>query len=265
MTEWPDIQSDVSNALQNSDADPPQSVRSLAGNTRPVKRFNVYRNNVALSLINVLQDNFPVTEKIVGEDFFRTMARDYARDNLPQSPVMIEYGADFPGFIKAFKPAASLPYLADVASLEWARSKAFNAADRTPQTIEAMAGFSEQDIPSIGFTMHPSVSLIKSPWPIVTIWQAHQQDEESQGISKLMMNKTDENGECALVIRPHLDVLIHNLTPSTYGFLQSLNDKQTFGEAVENALELDPSFDISSNLVGLFETGLVISTRLAEK
>lgn len=264
MTEWPDIQSEVSAALQNSEADLPGSVRSLDGNKRPLKRFNVYRNNVALSLINVLKDTFPVTEKIVGDAFFKTMARDFCQDNLPQTPVMIEYGAEFPAFIKNFTPAASLPYLSDVARLEWARTKAFHAADNRPETIEVLAGYSEQNIPNIHFTFHPSASLIHSRWPVVSIWQAHQQEEIEESISKLMKKDSGAESETALVIRPHLDVLIHKLSPSTYEFLSSLKHQQTFGKAVAKALEFDPAFDIPTNLSGLFSNGIVIETHLPE-
>ncbi len=264
MIEWPDIQSEVSRALQNSDAKLPDSVRSLEDNKRPLKRFNVYRNNVALSLINVLKDTFPVTEKIVGEDFFKTMARDFSRDNLPQSPVMIEYGAEFPAFIKNFAPAYSLPYLSDVARLEWARTIAYNAADHTPQSIEALAGFNEADIPNICFIIHPSVSLIQSDWPVVSIWQAHQREEIDESIRNLMNKETGAKSETALVIRPHLDVLIHSLSPSTYEFLSALKDVKTFGEAVEKALNIDPAFDIPANLSGLFSNGIVIVTHLPE-
>jgi hypothetical protein len=87
----------------------------------PARRFAVYRNNVMVSLIDALADSFPVTQALVGEEFFRAMAGVFARAHPPRSPVMAHYGDGFAGFIEDFQPAASLPYLADVARLEMLR------------------------------------------------------------------------------------------------------------------------------------------------
>ncbi len=87
----------------------------------PVHRFNVHRNNVMLSLIEALQDTFPVVTSLVGSEFFNYMARCFIQKNPPQSPILVEYGHQFPGFIKHFKAAETLPYLAEVAQLEWQR------------------------------------------------------------------------------------------------------------------------------------------------
>ncbi len=87
----------------------------------PQTRFAVYRNNVMMSLIDALADTYPVVQRLVGEDFFRAMARVFAQAKPPRSAVMAYYGRDFAAFIDAFPPAASVPYLADVARLEMAR------------------------------------------------------------------------------------------------------------------------------------------------
>src|SRR5450830_2078243 len=78
-------------------------------------RFAVYRNNVHGSLINALASAYPVTLQLVGDEFFRAMAGCYVQANPPSSPVISAYGATFSSFIQGFEPAASVPYLADVA------------------------------------------------------------------------------------------------------------------------------------------------------
>src|SRR5579872_735082 len=96
------------------------------------RRFAVYRNNVAVSLIGSLAARYPVTRRLVGEDFFRAMARSYAAQNKPETPVLIHYGRSFPAFIAAFEPARDIAYLADVACLENAWVEAYHAAEATP-------------------------------------------------------------------------------------------------------------------------------------
>lgn len=121
----------------------------------PARRFAVYRNNVVVSLVAALGETFPVCRELVGAEFFEAMARLHVRASPPDSPVLAHYGADFPAFIAAFPPAASLPYLADVARLEYARVQACHAAAPPPGGDDV-------------------AYLIESRYAIVSLWAAHQ-------------------------------------------------------------------------------------------
>ncbi|WP_163144423.1 DNA-binding domain-containing protein, partial [Arhodomonas sp. KWT] len=91
----------------------------------PPGRLDIHRNNIHVSLVEALREAYPVTERLVGEAFFHAMARTYVADELPDSPVLLAYGAGFPAFIETFRAAAGLPYLPDVARLERARLEAY--------------------------------------------------------------------------------------------------------------------------------------------
>ena len=132
MSEWSKLQSSVSNALEDLNLEVPSGIKRLKNGVVPKKRFSVYRNNVTLSLISVLASTYPVVEEIVGDEFFATMAREFALSHLPQSPVMINYGEEFPDFLKTFAPVKELPYLSDVARLEWHRNTAYHGRKRIP-------------------------------------------------------------------------------------------------------------------------------------
>ena len=110
---------------------PPSGLASWTG-AEPVTRYGVYRNNVATGLARALAARFPVTEKIVGEEFFTAMARDYVLLHPPSSPVLLHYGHGFADFVAGFAPAASLPYLADIVRLEDAQVQAYHAQDISP-------------------------------------------------------------------------------------------------------------------------------------
>jgi len=70
-----------------------------------IKRYNVYRNNVTVSLINALAATYPAVQRITGVEFFRVMARFHVRATPPTSPLLFEYGRDFPAFIRIFAKA----------------------------------------------------------------------------------------------------------------------------------------------------------------
>ncbi len=122
----------------------PDGLRAWNG-SEPSKRFSVYRSNVRGALVEALAVRYPVVQRLVGEDFFRVMSRDYALNNLPPSPVLIGYGENFPEFVEGFEPAATLPYLADVARLESAYWQAYHAADDAPLPAEAFAAIDPHD------------------------------------------------------------------------------------------------------------------------
>ena len=253
MSEWQQLQSSVSNALADLDLDVPQGIKKLKGDIIPKKRFGVYRNNVALSLIRVLSSTYPVVEEIVGEEFFAAMAKEFALNHLPQSPVMITYGEEFPGFLKSFPPIEHLAYLSEIAELEWHRNSAYHGPDKTPLTIEALSEASEDQLPQLTFNLHPTLELINSAYPIVTIWSAHQQDNPASHLEGIDM----EEAEAALILRPGLDVLVNKVSSGTYEFVKSLKEAKTFTLSVEQAIAKETSFDISANLAGLFNLGAV--------
>jgi putative oxidoreductase len=130
----------------------------------PARRFAVYRNNVMVSLIDALADSYPVTQDLVGEEFFRAMARLFVRTHPPRSPVLALYGAGLAEFIESFAPAAVLPYLADVARLEMLRVQAWHAADAAPLGLADFAALLENApaLAATGFDLHPSLAVLRS-------------------------------------------------------------------------------------------------------
>ena len=125
------FQAEFAGALLSTVRPVPAAVKGAAQG-RVERRFAVHRNTVAASLIEALQARFPVVQRLVGEDFFRAMARAFVALEPPSSPLLFLYGESFAAFIARFTPAAPLPYLADVARLEYARGLAYHAADREP-------------------------------------------------------------------------------------------------------------------------------------
>ena len=106
---------------------------------KPAKRFGVYRNNVSSGLVQALAIRFPAAEAIVGKEFFGAMARAYIEEYPPHSPILLHYGAGVADFIATFKPAAGVPYLADIVRLENARVEAYHATDMASMAPETLA------------------------------------------------------------------------------------------------------------------------------
>ena len=221
----------------------------------PGRRFAVYRNNVMVSLIDALADTYPVTQALVGEEFFGAMAGDFARGNPPNSPVMAHYGAGFAEFIERLPATASLPYLADVARLEMARVQAFHAADVAPLSPEKIALLvsDPERLPATRFTLHPSLRILVSRHAVVSLWSAHQGKDVDTALAAMDASLP----ESALVVRRELDVEIYRITTGTAIFVRSLGEDSSLGTAVQLALAADAAFDLADALGLLIRAGAV--------
>ena len=232
------LHDDFAEALLAPDLACPDGLFSSNG-ADPASRFAVYRNNVHSSLINALATAYPVTLQLVGEAFFRAMAGLFVPVCPPTNPLISEYGSAFAAFIQDFEPAASVPYLADVARLERLRVRAYHAADTPPmdqQTVlQALQG--QADLATLRLQLHPSLATLTSAYAVVAIWAAHQTEG---GLATL--NPWHAQG--ALVMRRGLEVQVLAIDHGSVTFIDSLAQGTPLEKAVEQALETSAEFDL---------------------
>lgn len=219
-----------------------------AGLTAPdpsevAQRFKVYRNNVQVSLTRALAAAFPVIEQLVGAEFFAALARAFLAVSPPRDPVLLLWGADFAAFLEKFPPVAHLPYLPDIARLEYARGQASHAADAAPVAPEALNVTTPE---TLCLTLHASVTLFTSPMPAVQIWRAHKADTPRTPITA--------GPDYALIARrPDFTVIVAPLDAGTHTVLCALHQGQTLGAAATHA-------DPTSALTLLLRHQLIIAT-----
>ncbi len=243
----PSDQAAFAGALLDPGAAIPHDVRGRDGMSS-AKRFSVYRNNVTVSLVEALMATFPATVMIVGEDFFRGAAAIYVRQDPPRSPVLISYGSGFPRFLETFEPARKLPYLADVARIEMAWVEAYHAADRPTLDPAALAALPAEGLGDVRLEPHPSARIIRSDYPIVTIWTMNRSGE----VAPVDMTIA----EAALVTRPAMDVQVRRLPSGGAVFLDALCSGETLGEAAEKAAADSAEFDLAGNISGFLQAGV---------
>jgi hypothetical protein len=221
------------------------------------RRFAVYRNNVVAGLSAALRAAYPAVRRIVGEEFFRAMARTYALAEPPASPILLDYGAGFPAFIAGFAPAASLPYLPDVARIERAWSEAYHASEATPLAPAAFAAIAPERLADMRLTLHPSLGVVRSTLPALTIWRMNIGDGVPAPVDLAA------GGEDTLVARPAADVEVRATPPGGAIFVTALSDGRTISDAFKLAAANSPLFDLAANLAALIGAGSVVRFGLA--
>ena len=182
------------------------------------------------------------------------MAQVFVRQQPPRTRIVAFAGAAFPDFIATFAPAATVPYLADVARLEMARIESCHAADAEPLTAETI-GRALADphlLANMTITLHPSVRLLSSPYAIHSVWAAHQGAGELGSVDPM-------RPEQVLLFRDGLDVWALPVEAGSGYFLAQLHAGATLGQAADAAANADPldTFDLAGSIALLLRHPLV--------
>jgi hypothetical protein len=209
----------------------------------------VYRNNVMSGLIKVVAARFPVVRRLLGEESFLEWVRRFIAAEPPRSPLLLDYGDGFPQVLRRFGGDACIGHIADIADLEIARGKAYHAADAVSLPPQAFAAIPAERLAGLRLSLHPSVSLLQSRFPIVSLWHA------SQEAGDVVLQQW--RPEAALIARPLLEVEVWNLPPGGFAFLTALSHGATMAEAAEAAVNTTSDFDLAVNLAVLIEARIV--------
>jgi hypothetical protein len=222
-----------------------------AADRRQKSSLAVYRDNVIAALVNALAARYPVVRRMAGDESFRAVAHRFAMAEPPRSLVLLHYGETFPRFLRSLGQDASFEYLADIAELELAREKAYRAAAACPLGAQTLSALPMDRLDALRVTLHPSVSLVASRFPVVTIWEANQSDDGDGMIERW-------GAEAALVARPFAAVVVHRLPRGGHAFIAALLKGMTVAQAVEAGTAAAPAFDQTANLAMLVASNIVV-------
>lgn len=209
----------------------------------------VYRGNAFGNWSQALAGAYPIVRKIVGEEFFEGLAREYARAYPSASGDLNEYGGELAEFVAAFPHTQDLPYLPDVARMEWLAHRAYYAANAAPFDLTKISNSNPE---ALRFRLVPACALLASDWPLARIWTVHQDDYEGE-IDVDLGSGLDR----ILVHRPRWRAQVRSLAPGDYRFLDSARQGKTLGEALESAVAEDPGFEPSLAAAGWVDAGVI--------
>lgn len=218
------------------------------------QRLQIYRNNVFITLTNALHAVFPCVQKIVGKDFFIGTAKKYIQQHPSTSGDLREYGHKFAEFLQTFAPAQTLPYLPEVAQLEWAYHQAFHGKASDIFDLHTLTTIPPEQYEQIKFHLNPTAQLFTFQYPILQIYQLCQPESSDQETIDLTTG-----GEQILLIRNHLEITLEKLTPGEYALLTAFKLGNTFAQACKSALTTEKKFNINSYLQKHLTCGTITS------
>lgn len=245
MTALRDLQAAFAAHLAGADV----SIDDVVGDSIPAKaRLQVHRNHVRHSLADALSATFPTVRALVGADFFRGLAGAFVEGNLPAQPVLAEYGETFPRFVAAWPAARDLPYLADVARLDWALNAAWQATEDGRLSAAGLATVPTDRLPLLHLRLSPGTTLLVSPYPVDRIWRTSQPGAPEAEVAL-------DGGVRLLVLRQLDDAVFLPLGEGEAAFVAAVDGGASLEVAAGRAGHAQGDFDLSSAFARLLALG----------
>jgi hypothetical protein len=135
------------------------------------ERVDIYAQMYYARLVDVLEGDFPRISSILGCERFHDVVSAYLALHPSTSPSLRHLGRSFPAFLRDCTETKDLPFLSDVATLEWARLEVFDAADAEPLRIEHVQTIAPDAWPTLKLQIIPAFQIVQSAWPVHDIWK----------------------------------------------------------------------------------------------
>ena len=211
------------------------------------QRLRIHRHHMIDSLASALAATFPTVQAVVGADFFLGLAPAFVGRSLPSQPVLAEYGAGFSAFIASQDVGRDLPYLADVARLDWALNLAFHAPAGGRLAAADLAANPADRLPSLRLSLAPGTVLVSSPYPLDRIWAASQPGAAADPVDLAA------GGVRLLVLRRPDDAAFVALSAGEAAFVAGLGEGLSLEEAAGQG---ESGFDLSACFARLLGLGV---------
>jgi len=242
-------------ALLNPDAAPP-ALALWREHPHNRHRLALYRGNLAATATKALAAAYPVVAALVGAEFFGALAHAYVRARPSHDGDLNRFGGQLGEFLGDFPHAAQLPYLADMARLEWAVHRAHYAPDEKPVTAQQLGELAPAQLEAARLRLHDACVPVRFDWAVVSLWLAHQPAPANDFPADMAVQ------EAGVVARPGWRVQVLPLGAGGYAALTVLRAGGTFGAALDAAFDVDGDFDVAAQLRRWLDLQLIVAIEL---
>jgi hypothetical protein len=212
-------------------------------------RLGVYRNNLREGFVQALALEFPVVQRLVGEEFFHRTALEFQVRHPSHSGDLTHIGEPFAEYLRSQFEGGDLAWLPDVAELEWALECVSGAADAPPIDSSALLRIPPDRYEDLAFEPNAATRLVRSSFPILKIWQTNQPSAPAETVN------LDEGGDHLLVRRRNGDLEFVRLSREDFTFARMLTRGASLALATDASLAVNPHFDLAQSLRTLLLAG----------
>jgi hypothetical protein len=218
-------------------------------------RLAIYRNNLCEGFRNALALEFPVIERLVGQDYFRQLALSFLAEHPSRAGDLHPIGEPFAQFLRLRFENTHYAYLPDVATLEWAYQQSLVAADAPSFDPAALRDIPQNAYAQLRFTLHPACELVRSSYPVVWIWAVNQPDAGDEVVD------LSSGADFVLIRRAAEGVEMRRIAAADFAILDAFSHGATLANALEIACALAPDFDLGEALQLFIGLGVLTGTQ----
>lgn len=157
-----------------------------------------YQGNARATAERVLAAAYPTVQALLGAEALALLARQLWQHHPPSQGDLTAWGRALPEWLAHLPEVRDWPYLPDCARLDWARHTAESAED-APFEPDSLVFLGSHDPAHLQIQLRPGLSLVRSDWPVVALWQAHQTADPVEHLHQALLKP---HAETAVVWRP---------------------------------------------------------------
>lgn len=219
------------------------------GKIQKISALNIYKNNYKQLMVQNLSNIFPTVKKLVGTDFFAQMVINYSLLHPPRTGILLNYGDSFPEYISMLPNLQELPYLSEVALLDWlinlchhSKANEVNLKNIYNTLVE------RQDFDQVYFKLLDNVYLLHSVYAVDLIYEFCKK-QDYKNTEQLDYSVREAN---VIVYKNANEVNVQNVTDIAFQFLQLVKAEKTFAETLEILLECQDEQVVINDLKTIF-------------
>lgn len=216
--------------------------------------FSVYRNTVMKGASDALLANFPTVVRLVGDDWLRAAASIYLQQSPPSDTRLLYYGASFPDFLDWFEHAQQMPYLGNVARLDWLWTQVHSAQEQPPLETRALARLSPERLLATCFQPRASVAWAWfTDQPAYSIWRLNREELD-------IPPALEWHSEGVLLTRDAGRINWQSFSAAGCTLLDACAANLPLGSALEQTQERHPDLDPNQLLAFLISANVLLMT-----
>lgn len=194
-------------------------------------RLEIYREGYALRLLEALRNDYPVLSKLMGDDRFDLLGRDYIQAHPSHFRSIRWFGSTLADFMHLKTLFTELPWLIEMTHFEWLLTEAFDAADSHEMTLDEMGLIPFESWPEMRFSLHPSLRKIHLSWNTVPMWNAIKDENECPEPQK------SDAPVCWIIWRKNYDMHFCSLTADEAFVIDAMLAGENFSAICEGLCE----------------------------
>lgn len=216
--------------------------------------LKAYQANGHALAVRALQAAYPVLTQLLGDDSMGDLARAYWHAFPPQRGDLAHWGEGLGTFMAHSTQLEDVPYLPDVARLEWVLHSLATLEDAAPDP-NSLALLANEDPNTLWLRLAPGTTIVCSDWPVATLHAAHGNNGPSfDDVGRLLQAGVAED---AVIWRQGFQARVRPALAAEAVFLRDLIAQVSLGAA----LDASPKLDVSAWLTLAVQSGLLLAVQ----